>query len=104
MTSKHTPGPWQAALERGCHGVIASTLPEGRANFVAIVGNDGDNPEREPERFANARLIAAAPELLEAWVALVGHFELFDREYLSRRLNEKLDAGRAAIAKAKGEA
>jgi len=56
-------GPWTAALERGCHGIIAQSLPEGGANFVALVGNDYDTPEREPARFSNARLIAFAPEM-----------------------------------------
>lgn len=64
-----TPGPWGAALERGCHGVIAQSLPEGGANFVALVGNGSDNPDREESRFANARRIARVPEMEAALIA-----------------------------------
>ena len=63
LRAETTPGPWDAAIERGCHGVIARTLPEGGANFVALVGNDTDTPEKEQIRFANARLIAKSPDL-----------------------------------------
>ena len=58
-----TPGPWAAALERGCHGVIAHTLPQGGANFVALISNDAIKSEREPERFANARRVASVPAM-----------------------------------------
>lgn len=64
-----TPGPWDAALERGCHGIIAAVLPH-ETNFVAIVGNSTDTPEREPMRFANARRIARLPDLEDAVLAL----------------------------------
>lgn len=111
MTSKHTPGPWDV-------GNIAFVRKGGVSYPLAVdeTRRDGESwldmryrikPElkaNEAEERANCHLIAAAPELLEALEALVGHSALFDREYLSRCLNEKLDAGRAAIAKAKGEA
>lgn len=58
----YTPGPWDAALESGCHGVVAAILPEG-ANIVAVIGNDIATPEKEPSRFSNAKLMAAAPDL-----------------------------------------
>lgn len=64
-----TPGPWDAAMERGCHGIIAQYLPQGGANFVALVGNDTATPEKEPSRFANARFIAAARDLVPALLA-----------------------------------
>jgi predicted metal-dependent enzyme (double-stranded beta helix superfamily) len=57
-----TPGPWDAALEKGCHGVVACILGD-EFNMVALIGNDTDTPDREPMRFANAALIAAAPDL-----------------------------------------
>jgi hypothetical protein len=57
-----TPGPWEAALQAGCHGVVAACLGDD-FNMVALIGNDTDTPEKEPARFANAALIAAAPDL-----------------------------------------
>jgi hypothetical protein len=55
------PGPWELAWEDGKHGVIADAAG---GKFVCIVGNadDGLNDVRK----ANAQLISAAPELMEA--------------------------------------
>ena len=61
---RHTPGPWEAVIQPGCHAVIASL--SGGPKAVAIIGNNTPDDGNEPMRFANARLIAAAPELLEA--------------------------------------
>ena len=97
MDRKWTPGPWEAALERGCHGVIAKSLPEGGANFVALVGNDDNTPEREPVRFANAHLIAAAPDMYEALDRIQDELGCDDPECAMCIL------ARAALAKARGE-
>ena len=59
-----TPGPWDAALEHGCHGIVASIQEESR--FVAVIYNATETPEREPMRFANASFIAAARDLVPA--------------------------------------
>lgn len=57
----HTPGPWHVELG----GFVYSATKK-----VADVGLNGgyfaSRTSPEPERTANARLIAAAPELLEA--------------------------------------
>ena len=55
MSATHTPGPWAAGLFAGNHQ--ASVHSEATGRTVALV-YDPDN--------ADARLIAAAPELLEA--------------------------------------
>ena len=92
--SKYTPGPWEA---RG----LSVFLPNETALAVATCV-----PHR-PEAQANARLIAAAPELLEALQAVQIHLEhcgwgdSFNRERAE-------DAGlpnmiTAAIAKATGD-
>ncbi|WP_422028218.1 hypothetical protein [Roseovarius sp.] len=103
---KWTKGPWEAALERGCHGVIAHALPEGGANFVALVGNDADTAEREPSRFANAHLIAAAPELYEALEKAVTAIEWWQEEHgcCHGATDGELEQAAAALAKARGEA
>jgi len=57
--SKHTPGPW--AVDRYCRDIT----PVGRYLRIAeIPGHrENDTPDSQ-EREANARLIAAAPDLL----------------------------------------
>ena len=109
--SGHTPGPWRD------HGdsyefnlgerVIAS---ESQAGYAVAVTIPCGTPDEAPDRnIANARLIAAAPELLEALEASV-----MDLEYavaLAGSVNQmranaisiRLCTVRAAIAAATGE-
>ena len=57
--NKHTPGPWFAKFEAGRY-VISSQGAFGPHRSLAITGGF------EPANGANARLIAAAPDLLAA--------------------------------------
>jgi hypothetical protein len=84
MSSKHTPGPWEITA----HGSI-----EAKDRQIALVSRGGltDMP--------NARLIAAAPELLEALQVA----ELALRERGLRACGEYKQI-EAAIAKATGGA
>lgn len=68
-TAKYTPGPWRAIGERNWNEPRVSAIdPDtGRYSLVATVA------WREGEHNANARLIAAAPQLYEALRALVEH-------------------------------
>ena len=105
--SKHTKGPWEVV--RTDAGIIVRTESEkktraGASRYAAIGGFDRSDPEQLAEALANARLIAAAPELLEALEALVNDFgrdgyggELEDGEC------RVIDMARNAIAKAIGE-
>lgn len=63
MKSTHTPGPWEIY---GCT-LYAGTYP------VARTWDSEYSGLPEPEREANARLIAAAPELLAIIRALLPH-------------------------------
>lgn len=56
--SNHTPGPWEAKNWRVCwrHG----------GNIGVICDTAHNQQQRTDENKANARLIAAAPELLDA--------------------------------------
>lgn len=103
--TKHTPGVW------GCLGMLVETPPakeqlrridSGELPMKVVVicstENSGYIPREEAE--ANARLIAAAPDLLEACQAILaehdnpnGHAILFD---------SVADILRAAVAKATG--
>jgi hypothetical protein len=61
MTDKHTPGPWQAVTnDTGAFAI------ESDGDLTAVICQRADWPSRKDESLANARLIAAAPDLLEA--------------------------------------
>ena len=102
--SGHTKGPWEVA--RTDAGIIVRTesvkkTRAGASRYAAIGGFDRSDPEQLAEALANARLIAAAPELLEALM-------LAESVYRQNCVNEGepssvLDAMQAAILKATGE-
>ena len=89
--SKHTPGPWAYENYGGTVHVFLDNK-EGTPSICKLVGNDKD---------ANARLIAAAPELLGALEEL---FSMADDAYEGDdEFTWNVGKARAAIAKAKGE-
>ena len=88
--SKHTPGPWIALRERTAGTFFNSYAIMQRDEIIAHTTTDiGAKTE------ADARLIAAAPDLLAACEALVAGWE--------HNLTEPMALVRAAIAKARGE-
>lgn len=56
--SKHTPGPWRV----GTYGDRLAIYADGI--YVAVVYSPPDDVAFIPEATANARLIAAAPDML----------------------------------------
>jgi len=90
--TKHTPGPWRMQHRHPNSANGAKILGPGDA-VIARMSYAADKPM--PQKHADARLIAAAPELLEALKQLEVEFGL--QETYGLRL------ARAAIAKATGE-
>ena len=89
--TKHTPGPW-AIRETATH--IAVIGANNEALFHEYKGNTGVKED--------ARLIAAAPDLLNALQAIVKSLADQDDEGMIEHAQQMIDA-RAAIAKATGE-
>ena len=58
---KHTPGPWSVEADKARNNLVVSSDTTGDV-VCEVVSEPGSDPVAE----ANARLIAAAPELLEA--------------------------------------
>lgn len=88
--TKHTPGPWVVNPIQ----LNQIATPDARLEIArATVLRD------QHETIANARLIAAAPELLEALKAIVKSLADQDDEGLIEHAQQMIDA-RAAIAKA----
>lgn len=94
--SKHTPGPWEQ---------VADSIKSRTADCVVVrlpaqtdrVGDE--SPEQIARWDADARLIAAAPELLEALELIVSFVDAGQGTWTL----EDQQKARAAIAKAKGE-
>ncbi|OZI58736.1 hypothetical protein [Bordetella genomosp. 1] len=91
MTTKHTPGPWEA------DGEYVQQVGQTEVGICAVLNMDEGGSKGwypgETTR-ANARLIAAAPDLLEALRAVVR---------VADRATDEFDLARAAILKATGE-
>ena len=95
--SKHTPGPWSAKDRDNQIAIPLKSIDCERIGFsVCFV-----NGHRENEAKANARLIAAAPELLEALQRLSAQCERM-RMLGQSQSNAERNAA-AVLAKATGE-
>ena len=93
--SNHTKGPW--VVDEIWHLGCVNRLDPFR--HIAMVSEYQTQPGDREENEANARLIAAAPDLLEALENLLDGY-LYGCDRGTRRVNA--DKARAAIAKARG--
>ena len=99
--AKHTPGPWLTHKEGFSSIYIESRIGGGMLQEVASCGPTGEGRDQQE---ANARLIAAAPELLEALkevVEILDEVLGFGTEPSHGNIAAK---ARAVIAKATGRA
>mgnify|MGYP003145115678 CR=1 FL=1 len=108
--TKHTPGPWTvtphpylpiASIHHGPHDPGGVPICAVNMRSLAALSESGDS-----EDDANARLIAAAPELLAALVAIVVNARLAPDQRMGGATDaysvptDDIDAARAAITKA----
>ena len=104
---KHTPGPWRVAGRRTfgpstgardiTHTVVAMPHPNGEWEVIGV---------RSANEEADARLIAAAPDMLEALEAMLAMYESAPEYPTMAEIDEMLavdEKARAAIKKARGE-
>lgn len=104
---KHTPAPWEHGNNGLIYGQVTGDSDE--APIVCDVIEDSTMQAlgilSETEQ-ANARLIAAAPELLAACIAAANQLALVDDEHFKSAaslVHGAIPKARAAITKAKGE-
>jgi hypothetical protein len=111
MTAAHTPGPWRHRKHNGEHIIDSTTqygMPVYVATLITVAPEQGDNE-------ANARLIAAAPELLATLQEMVDitedecrldHHGYCQAHYLDDTNNGgcRVANAKAAIIKATGQA
>lgn len=100
METKHTPGQWFIMRQDKVGQFEISGHPFYKGHHdplwhCTVTGNS------ESERLANANLIAAAPELLDALQGLVSDLKPFMGQ---GRMDDKISSAIAAIAKATGGA
>jgi hypothetical protein len=112
MNTQHTTGPWKATHALGDQGIArhiwsATDGVTSHRELVAMIPDvDGDREHIN----ADARLISAAPEMLEALILLLNVESAALYGAHTSAANEGLDvpyhfeAARAAIAKATGGA
>ena len=96
MTTKHTPGPWEKA--DGTDGITRGIRGWHGPEMVNVINWNGISRATSVTGQANARLIAAAPDLLEALKWMVLRTE--EGGYPDGKC---LEEARAAIARATGE-
>ncbi|CAB4122389.1 hypothetical protein UFOVP37_8 [uncultured Caudovirales phage] len=94
--SKHTPGPW--AMPDSGQGRISKVGANGGWDGLIATADCGDYARSRSEGLANARLIAAAPELLEALKDMLDGHE----DACTGYGEGAADKARAAIARATG--
>lgn len=92
--SKHTSGPWVVVTEEG-KPVVKSFEDFYITNTIDAAGYESD----DDTKFVNARLIAAAPDLLEA---LKECANLMDHHMIGCDAENAVAKASAAIAKATG--
>lgn len=98
MKSKHTPGPWMVQKNANWVG----TDPDG---FFTVARCSGSTMSESVE---NARLIAAAPELLNSLKELESEIEVnyracFSKGKMHADIESMIDRARLAIVKAEGK-
>ena len=103
--SKHTPGPWDTDVQEHDEPYMNITIrAKHRRKICSIDIDDAPVQDYNAEQRANARLIAAAPDMFEA-------IEETLQSAIKNRMHDSIEITsdavemlRAAIAKAKGGA
>jgi hypothetical protein len=97
--SAHTPGPWKVTEEYEGSFFIE---PEGEPNTVVCSRSEWNH--RAAESRANARLIAASPDLHAELQNMVDCIEVaLERGMITYPMSAALATARAALAKAEGK-
>ena len=98
--AKHTPGPWRAVELPHYYGRIQEIVAE---NLRTVAQCELRPAGKREETAANARLIAAAPELLFALEQATKILCHLDEAIPAIAIEEAINDAREAIAKATGD-
>ena len=97
MATQHTPGPWGTDLLEHDHPYQDIVVRAGTRTICRVWIDDAPVHDYNAAQLANARLIAAAPELLEALKVVIDDLMYKDHARV-------INVAHAAIAKATGAA
>lgn len=112
MTTKHTPGPWHVGDLAAPNLAGRNALVYAPSGYAVADAKVFHCKFGVPEMEANARLIAAAPDMLEALEGLLLvepttrsdlAWEMLTIHEKARRYDQALERIKSAIAKARGE-
>lgn len=95
----HTPGPWRVGRQGECHSCVVADVPVPGIHGSDDVGFYGGHLIAESINHQNAKLIAAAPDLLDALRVYVEYDEYINGPEGDPRA-DRLQKARAAIEKA----
>jgi len=106
--SKHTPGPWVVGMRNGYNpNTVFSEGDNGIASVFGVPMHchiDDLTHIRDVQPLANARLIAAAPDMLEALKQVMGWIDGWSPTFTQdEEWPEAEHYIRAAISKAEGQ-
>lgn len=104
MSAQHTPGPWFTFANGACVGGPAGHLGNPSGADTAGIAHCGMALRTHSEVQANAALIAAAPELLEALKLALRDLNGGSDSLTATEHKQAFHMARAAIAKATGSA
>tara|TARA_R110000868_G_scaffold233914_1_gene487616 strand:- start:2131 stop:2442 length:312 start_codon:yes stop_codon:yes gene_type:complete len=98
MNAQHTPGPWRASRDKDARGWHGWRIDSASRALMVWAAWPSEEERDSNEAEATARLIAAAPDLLDALqtaaMALIGY------THRNEIIENAIVAARAAIAKA----
>ncbi len=97
MNAQHTPGPWR--FTEGEYLYVNGTGDDGKRTFILQRTIKGNRLSEQERIRADARLIAAAPDLLEALKEI---FRELAWDQLPPHKRSLAENARAAITKATG--
>lgn len=103
MSEDHTPGPWKTRI--AANGASVAVVDSNSGAVIALAKSD--HPDTKGRKEANARVIAAAPDLLAQLKIATAHLEhqaawiaARNAGYSFEALGEDMGGITAAIAKA----
>lgn len=97
---RHTPGPWKYFVSKG-HDIMVDLAGTRKIRLGHIYDDDCGNPECcNREEHANAKIIAAAPDMLQALQSIVDYWNTPQKGSMNDHMNHIFEIAEKAIKKA----